>query len=92
MNRGDRFWNRLGEVSDLEEEAMPFQSVVEIVGYRRVLIERHLGVKAYSREKIIVKMGYGFLQICGKCLEVGRMSREQLIIRGEIDSIALQRR
>ena len=92
MTRGERFWDRLGEVSDMEEETLPFQSIVEIAGYRRVLIEHHFGVKAYSREKIIVKMRYGFLHICGKCLEVGRMSREQLMIRGEIDSVVLQRR
>ena len=89
MIRGERFWDRVEEASDLDEETLPFQSVVEIAGYRRVLIEHHFGVKAYSREKIVVKMRYGFLHICGKCLEVCRMSREQLIIRGEIDSLAL---
>jgi len=92
MTRRERFWDRLGDASDLEEELLPNQSIVEIAGYRRVLIEQHYGVKAYSREKITVKMKYGFLHVCGSCLELGRMSREQLIIRGEISCVTLQRR
>lgn len=91
MLRSERFWDRLEEASDLEEAQLHRQSLVEIVGCRRVLIEQHCGVKAYSREKIIVRMKYGDLHICGDCLEFGRMSREQLIIRGEIVSVTLQR-
>ena len=92
MSRGELFWDHLGEISDMEDELRPGQSVVEISGCRRVLIEHHCGVKAYNRDKITVKMKYGFLHICGSCLELGRMSREQLVIRGTIDGVSIQRR
>ena len=45
MRRGDRLWQRLTEDADLSEEIMPGQTVVEIAGENRVLIEGHLGVK-----------------------------------------------
>jgi len=92
MSKSERFWNRLTEMSDLEDNQLRCHSLVEIAGYRRVLIEKHCGVKAYSREKIIVGTNYGYLHICGACLELSCMSREQLIIRGEIASVTLQRR
>lgn len=92
MGRGDRFWEHMAENTELMTEPFPGQPIVEIVGDGRVLIEKHLGVKAYSREKIVVKTKTGAVCICGCGLELLRMTREQLVIRGRIDSVNLQRR
>ena len=92
MGRGRSFLERLAEDSELAAEPLPGQSIVEIAGDRRVLIENHLGVKVYEREKIVVKVKFGCVCICGCNLEMLRMTREQLIIRGRIDGITLQRR
>ena len=71
-------WDRL----DLPGESLPGQVVVEITGENRVLIEHHCGVREYSRERIGVKVKYGMLQVCGNCLELRCMTREQLVISG----------
>lgn len=92
MRQGRSFLERLVEESELAAEPLPGQSIIEIAGDRRVLIENHLGVKAYSREKIVVKVKFGCICVCGCSLELLRMSKEQLIIRGRIDSVTLQRR
>lgn len=92
MINGERIWNRLTDESELYEESLPGLPIVEIAGYERVLIEHHGGVKAYSRERIVVSVKFGFVHVCGKCLELCRMSREQLLIRGKIEGITLQRR
>lgn len=92
MRRGERLWQRLTEDADLTEEIMPGQSIVEIAGENRVLIEGHMGVKGYSHETIVVKVKFGYIHVCGACLELCRMSAEQLIIRGRIDQITLHRR
>lgn len=92
MRRGRSFLERLVEDSELAAEPLPGQSIIEIAGDRRVLIENHFGVKAYSREKIVVKVKFGCICVCGCDLELLRMSKEQLIIRGEIDGVTLQRR
>ena len=86
------FWERLADGVDLTAEPVPGQPVVEIAGERRVLIENHLGIKEYSREKIGVKVKYGFVCVCGWDLELTRMTREQLVISGRIDTVRIIRR
>lgn len=83
---------RLADTTDLQGEAFPGQPLVELFGERRVLIEHHCGVTEYGRERIQVRMKYGYLTVCGSCLELARMTGEQLVITGRIDSINLIRR
>lgn len=92
MGKGRFFLERLAEDTDLTMETIPGQPIVELAGDRRVLIENHQGVKAYGREKILVKVKYGYVCVCGCGLELIRMTREQLVVRGRIDSVTLQRR
>lgn len=92
MGKGHFFLERLSENSDLAMEPLPGQPIVEIAGDKRVLIENHMGVKAYGRDKILVKVKYGCLCVCGCGLELLRMTREQLVIGGKIDGVSLQRR
>ena len=83
---------RLADGVDLSGEPLPYMPVVEIAGNRRVLIEYHRGVTEYSRERICVKVSYGIVTICGNGLELTQMTREQLIISGNIDCVQLHRR
>lgn len=92
MGRGHDFWMRLTDSAELTGAGIPGQPIVEIAGERRVLIENHFGVSQYSREKIGVKVKYGFVCVCGCGLELVRMTREQLVIAGRIDSVSLIRR
>lgn len=92
MGKGRYLWQRLTEEAHLSLESLPGQSIVEITGDRRVLIENHFGVKAYGREQIVVKVKYGFVTVCGRCLELLRMTNAQLVICGDIHSISIQRR
>lgn len=66
--------------------------LVELAGENRVLIENHLGISAYSNEKIQVKVSFGELSIQGCGLQLMEICREQLVIRGEIWSVQLIRR
>lgn len=92
MEKGKAFLNRISGENDFFSDSLPGQPIAEIAGDRRVLIENHMGVKAYGRERIVVKVRYGFLCVCGCGLEILRMTRQQLVIRGKIDSVSLQRR
>lgn len=92
MGRSYRFLERFAERAELETEPMPAQTIVEIAGDSRVLVENHEGVKAYSSEKILIGVKYGCICICGCRLTLIRMTKEQLVIRGKIDSVSLQRR
>lgn len=92
MAREINWVQRLADTADLSAEPMPGQSVVELAGDRRVLIEGHKGVTQYSCEKILVKVRFGLVSICGCGLELTRMTKEQLVISGRVDCIQLHRR
>lgn len=85
-------WNRFSEEADLLAEPFPGQPIVEIAGDQQVLIENHAGVTVYSRESIQVKVKFGCICICGCGLEMIRMTKDQLVIRGKIEGVTLQRR
>jgi sporulation protein YqfC len=87
-----KWMDRIVRAADLQSEPIPGQPLVEILGQQRVLIEHHAGVIEYSREKIQVKMCYGFLCVCGQGLMLARMTAGQLIITGQIDSVSIVRR
>lgn len=87
-----RAWiERLADAADLQGENFPGQPLVELYADRRLLIEHHCGVTEYGRERIQVRMKYGCLSVCGRCLELARMTGDQLVITGLIDSVNLIR-
>jgi len=92
MGKGKPFLERLSMDSDLAGELVPGRPIVEIVSDRRVLIENHLGVIAYSRETIVVKAKFGCIRINGCALELQKMTKDQLVICGTIHAVLLQKR
>ena len=92
MGKERYIWERLADEANLSMEPIAGQSIVEIAGDKRVLIEGHHGVLGYSRKQIQIKVGYGCLCICGCRLEILHMTKEKLIITGIIESVHLHRR
>lgn len=75
-----------------DEEAIPGVPIVEIAGDRRILVERHEGITEYCHNQIGVKIAYGILIISGCNLKVTKMTKQQLIIFGDIDCVKICRR
>lgn len=92
MNRGMKWVDRISAAADLQEESIPALPLVEIAGDRRVLIEHHCGVTHYGRERIVVQVKFGQIAVSGDCLELTKMTAQQLIISGCIYGVELQRR
>lgn len=90
MGKADAFLRRV--VQEVDTPPLPGQCLVELAGQQRVLIENHQGVRAYSRECILVKANFGCIRVWGSCLELAKMTREQLVILGSIEGIRLLRR
>ncbi len=82
----------LERFSGLSVAPLPGVPVVELAGERRVLIENHMGITEYGTEKICVQVKYGYICICGMSMVLTRISKEQLVICGHIDSVTLVRR
>ena len=82
--------NRLPHIGKLSGTAkLP---LVELAGTKRILIENHMGILAYSPEEIQIKVEYGGLLITGNGLKFTELCKEQLVITGHIDTIRLHRR
>lgn len=92
MGKAYRIMELLADRAELETEPMPAQPIIEVAGDRRLLVENHRGVSAYSTEKILINVRFGTVCVCGCGLGLIRMTKEQLVIRGRIDSISLLRR
>ena len=92
MVRGSEWLQHLADRTDLESEVIPGLPILELAGDRRVLIERHAGVIEYGPERIRVRVTYGTVSINGCSLELVRMSRQQLVITGRIETVCIQRR
>lgn len=89
--KSDSWMHRLTMAADLPDEAIPGRPLVEIIDDSRVLIENHKGVTEYGVNLIRVKVKFGSICICGNHLELSRMTKGQLIITGNVDSIQLCR-
>ncbi len=82
---------RLTEGMNLPAEPLPGIPLIEVFGNSRVLIENHGGVCRYTDNEICVNVSYGRVSVQGSCLEVTRMTREQLIISGCVMCVRLIR-
>ncbi len=78
--------------ADLGSEPIPGLPLVELASNKRVLIENHQGVTVYSCNEICIRVGFGCVQVFGSGLELARMTKEQLVIAGCIDSVNLIRK
>jgi len=92
MEKKGSILERLTIAADLPDESVPGMPLVEIAGCGRVLVENHLGVTEYGPNQIRVRVKYGDVCVCGNRLELSRMTKGQLIIRGRVESISLNRR
>ena len=73
---------------DLPCEVSPDTSLVEIVGNHRVLIENQIGIQNYSRSHITVNVRQGLVCISGENLELQQMTKNQLVITGDVFGIS----
>lgn len=92
MTKGKELWHRLIREGDIYAEPLPGVPIIELAGDRRVLIENHFGVREYSRQRIGVKVKFGLVVVCGQGLELSRMTRQMLVIQGNVETVTLERR
>ena len=77
---------------DQNNKSLSKQSLVELVGYRRVLVENHKGIAIYSPREIQIKVPLGRICILGSELYLTHIGREKLVVVGCVDSLQIVRR
>ncbi len=86
MNRkGTRFHHKYNQI--LADTPILRSSLTEITGNKRVLIEHHKGIGAYSSYEIHVHIRDGYISIEGARLQLECISFEQIVITGEISCV-----
>ena len=73
----------------LPGEAIPGQPLIEILGQNRIIIENHKGVVRYEKEEICVRVHCGQILIKGRNLQLMKMCKPQLVIRGRVECVQL---
>ena len=92
MGRTERLFRHLTDRLELQGEALPGQSILELLGDGRVLVENHEGILQYSLDQLTVGTSFGRLLITGEALRLTHMSGQLLIISGGIRRIDVSRR
>ena len=87
MKYNGSFLDRAMLGAQLYGEPIPQLPLVEMIGKRRVLIENHCGVNCYSDEKIDINSRLGMIRITGEELCLARVSRELVVIVGQIQCV-----
>ena len=87
--RGEDMAQWITNVASRTGEPILKQPLLELCADRRILIEHHKGIGAYSSSEISVKVKFGTINICGADLEICRMTGEQLVISGSIEAVTL---
>ena len=76
---------------ELIGESLPRRPIIELCSDNRLYIERHLGVYEYSDVEIHIGVSFGKIIIRGGCLKLASMSKESLVITGQISYVELVR-
>ena len=87
MRQGENILDTLADMMGADSTPLPGKLLVEICDQKRVVVENHRGVIGYSCNEVQVKLCRGCLCIGGVDLSIHKMSKEQLVVTGRIDSI-----
>lgn len=90
MRRNDMM-QRMSEVATRAGEPIRKQPLLELCGENRLLVEHHMGIGEYSAEKVQVNVKFGCVSVSGTNLELCCMTAEQLVITGNIETVALKK-
>lgn len=89
MGQDGKWMEKLRHQMAKSPEPVPGVPIVEITGFRRVLIENHRGIIGYSREQIRVRVSRGAIVVRGNGLSLTHMSRDVLVVTGSIACVDL---
>lgn len=84
--------DRITDLVGLPTEPLPGKPLVEILNDQSVLIENHKGIVGYNCETVNVQTTTGYIMIQGDQLMLHKISKEQLLIRGQIHCVKLNGR
>lgn len=81
----------LSVLAGMSGEPAPGQTVIELFGDCRVLIENHIGIVAFNDAHVEVLVSCGCLRVTGAELCIALMTDRQVVITGRIYAVLLDK-
>lgn len=86
-----RKFERLNRILDMPAELDKTQTKITIISFNEVLIENYKGIIEYEEFYVKVNTEIGNININGFNLNLEQMTNEDIIVKGVINSIDLER-
>ena len=84
-----RMKQMVADVLELPSEVAMDLPKITLAG-QMLLVENHKGIIEYSREKIRLRVGGGWLEISGQGMVLKALRNEELAIGGKIEKLLLE--
>lgn len=86
------FSDRVTDILEIPGETMFRLPSLQWTGQDRLYVQNHKGILDYTPGWLVVDTARGSYKISGEDLRLELLSRDSLLLRGEIISITLQKR
>lgn len=83
--------SKFTKLFEIPDEVVSDVPKVTVVNFDRILIENYKCILEYQDIFIRIKMSNGLIDISGLNLELNEMTKDDLIIRGTIESIEFEK-
>ena len=83
--------NRLSQILDMPRELDKKQTKVTIISFDEVLIENYKGILEYEEFFVKINTEIGTININGFNLNLEQMTNDDILVKGIINSIDLER-
>ena len=83
--------SKFTKLFEIPDEVVSDVPKVTVVNFDRILIENYKCILEYQNIFIRIKMSNGLIDISGLNLELNEMTKDDLIIRGTIESIEFEK-
>lgn len=82
-----RTFSRINNLLDLPQEVVSNEPKITIVGFKETLIENYKNILEYEENFIKINTHIGTVSFWGDNLRLRQMSKEDIIIEGNIEKI-----
>ena len=83
--------NRLSQLLDIPQELNKKQTKLTVLSFEEILIENYKGIMEYEEFFIKINTEIGVININGFNLNLEQMTNEDIMVKGIINSIDLER-
>lgn len=91
MKKTRRWKENLVSAMEVPPDLAYGDAIITINGRSQARIENYRSILCYTSEKIVILTHQGKVTFCGKRLEIPYYTAEEMLVKGRIDDIILER-